>query len=257
MQKWKQPLWLGLGLTAYLGGALFLKTVEARDLLLVYLTLALMAPIAYLITKRVSQRDKVQSLREESLRAEVLMLKNQINPHFFFNTLNNLYGLTLAQSPQAPEMILKLSDMMRFTIYEGRKDQVTLRDELTYLHNYIELNQMRFGDQINMTITETVDDDQVRLPPLMAVVLLENAFKHGAAKLGSEAWISLAVRADSREICFDIRNNTVPDEAPGNPGIGIANLRRRLELLYGQGADALQLHRDGATFQATLRLGAL
>ncbi|CAM2009892.1 sensor histidine kinase [Acanthopleuribacter pedis] len=253
MEAWKASL----GFVGYLLGALTLQHVGARDLLLVYLTLALLIPISYLISKRASQRDKLQSLREESLRAEVLMLKNQINPHFFFNTLNNLYGLTLAQSPQAPEMILKLSDMMRFTIYEGRKDQVALCDELAYLHHYIELNQMRFGDQIDIQVTESVADDQVRLPPLMAVVLLENAFKHGVAKLGEAAWITLDVQADSREVRFEIRNNVATDSAPGKPGIGLANLRRRLELLYGPRPDACVLRREGDVFHAALRLGAL
>lgn len=240
----------------YLAGALTLHAGGARDLLIVYLTLALMVPIGLLIAQRSGQKDKLQSLREASLRAEVQMLKNQINPHFFFNTLNHLYGLSLAQSEQAPAMILKLSEMMRFTIYEGRKDQVPLCDELDYLRHYIELNQMRFGDQLQLSFTAEVSDDQVRLPPLMTVVLLENAFKHGVARLGAAGWIRMQIEADTREIVINVVNNYDAQTDHGRAGIGLDNLERRLNLLYGR-RDALQIRRDGDEFHATLRLRTL
>ncbi len=253
---WKTAGWIVGAPALYLAGALTLHSHGARDLLIVYLTLALMVPVGVLIAQRSGQKDKLQSLREASLRAEVQMLKNQINPHFFFNTLNHLYGLSLAQSEQAPAMILKLSDMMRFTIYEGRKDQVPLCDELDYLRHYIELNQMRFGDQLQLTFSAEVDDDQVRLPPLMTVVLLENAFKHGVARLGATAWIRMQVQADTREIVIKVVNNYDPTADQGRAGIGLANLERRLNLLYGR-RDALHIKRDGDTFHATLRLRTL
>lgn len=253
---WKTILAVVGALTLYVAGALTLHAAGARDLLIVYLTLALMVPVGLLIAQRSGQKDKLQSLREASLRAEVQMLKNQINPHFFFNTLNHLYGLSLAQSEQAPAMILKLSDMMRYTIYEGRKDQVPLCDELDYLRHYIELNQMRFGDQLQLAFTAEVADDQVRLPPLMTVVLLENAFKHGVARLGAAGWIRMHIEADTRDIVIHVANNYDPSADQGRAGIGLANLERRLNLLYGR-RDALQIARNGDEFHATLRLRTL
>ena len=120
----------------------------------------------------------LSTLKADKAKAELTLLKNQINPHFFFNTLNNLYGLAVEKSEQAPAMILKLSEMMRYTIYEGKADYVALEDEVKYLQDYIQLHQIRYRKEADITVQTDLQHPH-KIAPLMLIVPLENAFKHG------------------------------------------------------------------------------
>ena len=142
-----------------------------------------------------------EDLKAERSQAELAMLKSQINPHFFFNTLNNLYGLVVEKSPQAPEVVLKLSDMMRYTIYEGKKETVKLSDEMNYLQSYIELHRLRYQKQVDIQFTKEIGKD-VMVAPLLFIILLENAFKHGVESLTEQAFIRLEVQADGSTVRF-------------------------------------------------------
>ena len=146
-----------------------------------------------------------EDLKAERSQAELAMLKSQINPHFFFNTLNNLYGLVVEKSPQAPEVVLKLSDMMRYTIYEGKKETVKLSDEMNYLQSYIELHRLRYQKQVDIQFTKEIGKD-VMVAPLLFIILLENAFKHGVESLTEQAFIRLEVQADGSTVRFLIEN---------------------------------------------------
>lgn len=172
-----------------------------------------------------------RSLQSEKSAAELALLKSQINPHFFFNTLNNLHALTINQAKEAPDVIVKLSDMMRYTIYEGKKDLVPISEEVDYLQNYIELHEIRQHQKVNITFVDEVADG-VMVSPLLFIVLLENAFKHGAERLLADAFIDVQLTATPTLIYFQVRNNFDPTELPSEPGIGLNNLRRRLELVY-------------------------
>ncbi|CAN0576317.1 unnamed protein product, partial [Ectocarpus sp. 12 AP-2014] len=121
----------------------------------------------------------VLNLRNETKKNELAHLQNQVNPHFFFNTLNNLYGLVGKDPKKAQELILKLSDMMRYSIYEGERAYVTLEEEITYLKNYIALHEMRYHKKINIQFQEDIQKQGVQIMPLLFILLLENAFKHG------------------------------------------------------------------------------
>ncbi|CAM2069654.1 Histidine kinase [Sulfidibacter corallicola] len=244
------------GTLLFFASAILLNRYGNRDLMTVFLTLTLAAPLGYLIAVRASQRGRLLRLREESLRAELLLLKNQINPHFFFNTLNNLYGLAREKSDLAPLMILKLSDMMRFTIYEGRKDQVFLKDEIEYLRNYIELNEIRYREEVEIRFEEEIEDELVRIPPLMFIMLLENAFKHGASTLTEGAFIHIHLRADGTDVAFQVTNNYDPAGTRSKPGIGMINLQRRLALLYPDRHRMTAIAEDGV-YTASLQIGAL
>ncbi|NOQ73113.1 MAG: hypothetical protein GQ574_13995 [Crocinitomix sp.] len=173
----------------------------------------------------------VQNLKAGKREAELSLLRSQINPHFFFNTLNNLYALTITKSDQAPEVILKLSDMMRYTIYEGEKETVKLLDEITYLENYIELHKIRYKKSVEITFNHAVDTS-LSVAPLMYIILLENAFKHGIETLAENAFIHINLYEDNNFICFDIENNFDPDNQNESTGIGLNNLIKRLSLLY-------------------------
>ncbi|MDN5201014.1 histidine kinase [Fulvivirgaceae bacterium BMA10] len=174
----------------------------------------------------------IKQLKSDKISAELMLLKSQINPHFFFNTLNNLYGLTVEKSDKAPEVVLKISDMMRYTIYEGKKDKVPLEDELEYLKNYIELHKIRYHKKVDIQFNHHIQGDEYEITPLLYIILLENAFKHGVENLTDDAYIKIQLIAGNDKILFAIENNFDPNEIEEKDGIGLGNLRRRLELLY-------------------------
>lgn len=173
----------------------------------------------------------VMQLKHEKAKTELLHLKSQVNPHFFFNTLNNLYALVGKDAEKAKHMILKLSDMMRYSIYEGQKDWVKLEQEIEYLKNYIELHKMRYHKEIDVSFNVDIQEEGYQIMPLLFIILLENAFKHGAEKLKEGAYIRLNMIANQKVLNFSIENN-YDIEAVEEEGIGLKNLKRRLELMY-------------------------
>lgn len=193
-----------------------------------------------------------QNLKSEKSKAELAMLQAQINPHFFFNTLNNLYALTIKNSEKAPEVILKLSDMMRYTIYEGKKELVALHDEIEYLKNYIELHKIRYKKSVDITFTQEVDAS-LKVAPLLFIILLENAFKHGIESLTENAYIHLYLKESKDHIIFEIENNFGSKEVFNSNGIGLKNLQRRLSLLYPKKHE-LWVHKSKDIYKTTLKI---
>jgi two-component system sensor histidine kinase AlgZ len=171
----------------------------------------------------------MSQLKNEKLKAELMLLKSQISPHFFFNTLNNLYGLVAKDPKKAQELILKLSEMMRYSIYEGEKETVTLQEEIDFLNSYIELHRMRYHKEISVDFICAVDENR-KVVPLLFIILLENAFKHGVENLRENAYIKMNLSTSKNEICFTIENNY--KKAENQSGIGLENLKRRLKLIY-------------------------
>lgn len=171
------------------------------------------------------------TLKADKAKAELMLLKSQINPHFFFNTLNNLYGLVVEKSDEAPEVVLKLSDMMRYTIYEGREEVVPLSDEITYLENYIELHKIRYQQKVDIRFTHQLAQDY-KVAPLLFIILLENAFKHGVERMREGAYVQLHLAAERNRVTFEIENNFKPYTSDKSIGIGLENLKKRLEHIY-------------------------
>jgi len=194
----------------------------------------------------------VQNLKADKAKAELAMLRTQINPHFFFNTLNNLYALTVKQSEKAPEVILKLSDMMRYTIYEGNKEMVTLEEEIEYLSNYIELHKIRYKKSVEITFNHKVNTS-LTIAPLLYIILLENAFKHGVETLAENASIHINLTEETGFIIFSIENNFDPNEISTSNGIGLQNLKRRLSLLY-KNKHELQIDVSNSLYKTTLKI---
>jgi hypothetical protein len=198
-----------------------------------FLVLLFIIPLPILFFVWVFEQWKwLQNLKAEKSKTELSLLRAQINPHFFFNTLNNLYALTVKNSKQAPEVILKLSDMMRYTIYEGEKEKVKLADEIEYLKNYIELHKIRYKKSVEITFDYTSADIDLTIAPLLFIILLENAFKHGVETLVENAFIHIKLYNDDDYIHFLIENNFDPNEINESNGIGLKNLKKRLSLLY-------------------------
>lgn len=210
-------------------------------------------PIPFLFLVWVFEQWKwVQNLKAEKSRTELSLLRAQINPHFFFNTLNNLYALTIKNSKQAPEVILKLSDMMRYTIYEGEKETVKLGDEIEYLNNYIELHKIRYKKTVDISFKHHIDTS-LSITPLLFIILLENAFKHGIETLTENAFIHINLYEDTDFIYFKIENNFDPKEISEVKGIGLTNLKRRLALIYPK-KNELTLKKTKNTYKTTLKI---
>ena len=184
--------------------------------------------VSYWIFKQIKS---IIRLRNEKEKTELMHLKSQVNPHFFFNTLNNLYGLMEKDSKER-EMVLKLSNMMRYSIYEGQKDWVKLEDEIAYLKNYIELQEIRYHKKSDVQFTYQTEHPDVKIMPLLFIILLENAFKHGLENLEKNAYIHLNLIETDKEVQFRIENNFEANEEVSNEGIGLKNLERRLALVY-------------------------
>jgi hypothetical protein len=200
-------------------------------------------PAAVLIAVRYYQRQQsVLALREQKRVAELEALKRQLNPHFVFNTLNNIYALAVKQSEQTPEAIAKLSGILDYVLYRCSSDYVSLEDEVDMINDYIALERLRFGERLNVTFSKQLCAG-VMIAPLLFLTLIENAFKHGASQQLGGATVDISLTATADEIVFGVSNSkavaTRPDEQ-GNGKIGLVNLRRQLDLLY-PGAHRLDL----------------
>lgn len=194
----------------------------------------------------------VVRLRNERKKAELLHLKSQVNPHFFFNTLNNLYGLIKTDPKKAEELVLKLSDIMRYSIYKAQKECVTLEEEVEYLNNYIELHKMRYHKEIDVDFRVDIKEGHTVMP-LLFIILVENAFKHGVENLREKAFVHISLTTADNEIHFEIKNNFDDSIASEGHGIGLHNLKRRLELAY-ENKYQLRLAQRNGEYLAELRL---
>jgi two-component system, LytTR family, sensor histidine kinase AlgZ len=176
-----------------------------------------------------------KEIENERLTAELNFLKAQINPHFLFNTLNNLYYLAYTQSSNTTEVIAKLSQMMRYMIYDSNYPQVPLTKEIEYMQNYISLERLRLNDQIPIRFDIRGNVEGVLIAPLIFITFLENAFKHGVSNNHAGAWVNIAIELTGKECIYEVENSKIPSakpEADEKSGIGLQNVNRRLELSY-------------------------
>lgn len=218
-------------------------------IVLIYYAILLLAGVVWVVI----QLKAVLKLKNENRKNELLHLQSQVNPHFFFNMLNNLYGMVDKDIEKSKDLILKLSDLMRYSIYEGEKSSVTLEEEIAYLKNYIELHKMRYHKQIDILFKHEIEDEYTKVMPLMFIILLENAFKHGVENLRESAFVHINLKSEMSGITFEIENNFDTDELPKVKGIGLKNLKRRLELAYPK-KHSLIFTRDTSIFKAQLEL---
>lgn len=172
-----------------------------------------------------------KKLKNAHAQAQLALLKRKMDPHFFFNTLNNLYGLAIEKSDETAPIILKLSEVMRYTIYNGEKERVSLRDEIEHLRQYIEIHKIRYKKEVDIQLNEDLADSEFLVAPLLFINLLENAFKHGVESLTDDAFIHMSITAKDKKVSFEIENNYSPNTAV-TEGIGLKNLEERLMLIY-------------------------
>ncbi len=179
------------------------------------------------------EKRRAEEFQKIQLRTELDLLKSQIQPHFFFNTLNNLYALTLEKSDVAPEVVLKLSDIMQYILYDVKEPFINLYDEINYIQNYLDLEKLRYGDRVSSKIKITGDIENIKVPPLLFLPFIENCFKHGSKENELiEVEIAFEVLKDNM-LKFKVENNFNEFyKSNKKHGIGIKNVKRRLELLF-------------------------
>lgn len=179
------------------------------------------------------KQNTLQIVAKEKLEAELKLLKSQIHPHFLFNTLNNIYALAMKKSDMAPEMILKLSEILDYLLYECDVEKVPLQKEIDLINNYISLEKIRYSDRLDMTINLSGVTNNTFISPLILLPFVENSFKHGVAKKRKDAWIKLDLAVKNNVLKFIISNNKVLEsEKSVGGGIGLYNVKKRLEADY-------------------------
>jgi len=221
-----------------LPGYYFISYYDYSDLLKFFVAFTLITTLLKLSKGwflLMDARNKLARLEKEHAQAALETLKGQINPHFLFNSLNTLYSLVLKKSETALEMILKLSGFLRYLLYETSAGRVDLAKEISYMQDYVELQKLRSGDQASITFQVTGDPAGKQIAPLLFLPLVENSFKHGIKGETGKTFVDILFSIGEKEITFTARNNHGSADAllrNETHGIGLGNLRKRLEYLY-------------------------
>ncbi|GAA4275838.1 hypothetical protein GCM10022259_05620 [Aquimarina mytili] len=216
---------------------------------------AAILPMAYIFFKfYYNSQQKTLTLEKEKLEAELNQLRNQVHPHFLFNTLNNLYSLIIQKSSNAEAAVLKLSGLMRYMLYEANVPKVPISKEIEYLKNYVDLEKLRFDDQMDISFNTETDKEYI-ISPFLLIPFVENAFKHGS-NLQDGSWIVISIFVKKNNLIMKVENakspNTLQNEN-SEGGIGFSNVKKRLELLY-KNKYTLQTEDTGLSYESILKL---
>lgn len=221
----------GLGLFSYFFFGLILHTYNYRKL-----------------------KQSAQQLLIEKQSAELSFLKSQTNPHFLFNTLNNIYSLTLDKSEKAPDSILRLSKILRYILYEAGGKFIAIEQEIKIINDYISLEELRYDSSLRINFNYDIEDLRQSLPPLLLIPLVENAFKHGTSETLIDPFIEIHISVKNRQLEMNVKNSSemLSADKQIKENIGIKNLRKQLELLYKE--YALTFNRTEEVFTAQLKI---
>lgn len=218
----------------------------------IFVIFVVTAPIILVVERQAQDKAVVQIAQEKAL-TELKLLQQQINPHFLFNTLNNLYAMTLTKSELAPDLIMKLSNLLRYTVYEGQKEKVTLEQEIQYLQGYIALQKIRCQNRCEFDFIWPENAGDYSISPLLLIMLLENAFKYGVETTSKSTYVKLHLSITDNKLSLLCENPIFPVEKSQTSGLGLANLYRRLVLLYA-GKYTLISEARGPIWHANLTL---
>lgn len=212
---------------------------------------------AFSIQQEKNELEKTKLTTELKLKeAELKLLKAQIHPHFLFNTLNNLYGLTLEKSEEAPKMVLQLSEILDYILYRCEARVVPLSEELDHLKNYISIEKIRYSDKLELSTHFPKNTNGFKIAPLLLLPLVENAFKHGVSHFPGTAFVKISCKTEDKNLHFKIENPKNPlakNNGSEKAGIGLANVQKRLDMLYPQ-KHLLQVFETDRTFSVNLTL---
>lgn len=201
----------------------------------------------------VNEKRRNDELQKIQLETELNFLKTQIQPHFFFNTLNNLYALVMKNSPNAPDVVMKLSEIMQYVLYEVKEPKISLLKSINYIHSYLELEKLRYEDRVDSSINIEGDISDIEIPPLLFLPFIENCFKHGTMN-NKDIKVRIDFAVTDNFLYFTVENSYAKQvSVEQRHGIGIENVKRRLQLLYGS-RYRLNLKAKGNTFHVNLKL---
>lgn len=210
----------------------------------------------YVIQKWMDQQRVNETLMKEKVAAELALLRSQVQPHFIFNTLNNIYMLSLKNSPLTSDMIYRLSALLSYMLYDSKRHLIEVEKEIDYIKNYINLEKIRYGERLDVQMCIVNDVRGVQVPPLLFLPLVENAFKHGVSNAVEESWIHIDISLKKRVLMFKIENSLCAEKAEMNGfgnGLGLENLRKRLEILYPNNFE-LKMLKEEESHLAILKL---
>ena len=205
------------------------------------------------------QQQALNELKKEKIAAELELLKSQVQPHFIFNMLNNIYSSAFKKSPETAQQILKLSNLIEYSLYDSKKEEVLLEEELKYIRNYVDLQKIRVGNKLDVSMNIFDDINGILIPPLLLLPIIENCFKHGVNQSINPSWIRIDISATDREITFKIENSIekeTQNTVSQNSGLGLTNVRRRLELMYPKGHD-IKIFEEENSFLLVLKLSRI
>jgi len=208
------------------------------------------------VMEKLKQNEKKQKeLEKEKLNSELAFLKNQISPHFFFNTLNNIYSLIGIDGPTAQDSVLKLSKLMRYLLYESEHGETMISSEIDFMNNYIDLMKLRLSARVELNIDFPKEFSDFSIPPLLFVPFIENAFKHGINSR-DRSFINISMKIDNDKISFNAENSIGKSSQVGDlqhSGIGLENVRKRLGLLFPDNYE-LKIEQDESIFHVQLSI---
>jgi LytS/YehU family sensor histidine kinase len=214
----------------------------------------LFVSIKMLKTWYIKEEEKLVLIRENA-NAELQLLKAQMHPHFLFNTLNNIYSFALDKSPKAPELVLKLSAVIKYMISDCEAALVSVEKEIKMIKDYIGLEKVRYGNHLALQVHIKNDHSNKFIAPFLLIPFIENSFKHGASQILSRPWIKLTLEVNSDHLYFELSNSR-PNEIPelnAKKGIGLRNVEKRLQLLYPESHE-LAIMNEGTQFTVVMRV---
>jgi hypothetical protein len=221
-----------------LPGYYFISYYEFNDILkfvTVYIVSTSLIKLAKSWFELSKTNQRLLELQKEKTEAELKALKSQINPHFLFNSLNVLYSLVLKKSEESPDAIIKLSDILRYVIYETKKEYVSLSEEIKLINDYLDLQKFRIDNDSTVDFKYVIENNNLKIAPMLLLPLVENSFKHGIKGDIDKTFVTIFLRGNSEETIFEIKNNKGKAEQIDmgkNDGIGLNNIADRLKLIY-------------------------
>lgn len=191
--------------------------------------------------------------QQEKISADLQLLKAQVHPHFLFNTLNNIYSLSLKSSPKTPELILKLSSLLSYMLYDCKAEEVRLEKEIEMIKNYIDLEKERYGNEVEISWSAEGDTKSKFIAPLLILPFLENAFKHGVSEQIEKSWISVDISLKQNILKCKVANSKNERTSYSGYGTGIVNIKKRLDFIYPKSHE-LRLNDEDNFFVAALQV---
>ena len=206
-----------------------------------------------LLRLQASSKEREKNLVKEKLETELKFLRNQTNPHFLFNTLNNIYALARKKSDETPEVVMKLSELLSFMLYESGKDTIAISEEVKMIEDYSDLQKIRYSNRLSILFIRKIDNDVHPIAPLLLLPLVENAFKHGVSETRFDSFINIDMSLSDGRLVFFIKNTIENGKTkPGNNNIGLPNIKRQLELMYKE--HEMLIQDDGKTFNVNITI---